>query len=171
MFTSSNKYIWVLFLLVAGFFSGCTMKSTPPGASSVGGMVGEAVYSYHYWVEGLGILIWHDLSHGGEACSGTGSTEDPVFRLACSAEGLDGRSLEWMVHTTDGITAEMWINGQNIDLSEGNMFLIRTQGEAFEIVQLERDLSGIGSDNAAIEALATDDPDVAAFVDLAGARE
>ena len=168
MFTSWKKYFWVLFFLIASLVSGCEMKSTPPGGSSVFGMVEEAVYTYHFWVEGLNFLIWHDLSHGSESCGGTGSTEDPVYRLECRAEALDGRSLDWVVHTTDGITAEMWINGQSIDLSQGNMFLIRIQDGEADIVQLERDLSGIGSDNAAIEALAVDDPDVAAFVEQVG---
>ena len=51
------------------------------------------------------------------------------------------------------------------------MFLIRTDGDEQEIVQLERDFSGIGSDNAAIEARAENDPEVAAFVEeVAGGR-
>lgn len=168
MFTIRTKYIWVLSLLIAGLIGGCSMKSTPPGDNSVGGMVGEAVYSYHYWTQGLGILIWHDLSVGSEGCSGSGSTEDPVYRLECHAETQDGRTLDWEVHTADGFTGEMWIDGQHVDLSQGKMFLIRTQGDGPEIVQLERDLPGIGSDNAAIEAMAVDDPDVAAFVEAVG---
>ena len=110
---------YILLLLVVGLLGGCGTKSTPPGASSVGGMVGEAVYSYHYWAEGLNFLIWHDLSFGAESCGGTGSTDDPVFRLECSAETQDDRRLEWVVHTTDGITAEMWINDNRVDLSQG----------------------------------------------------
>jgi len=169
MSTSWKKYFWVLsFLIIAGLFSGCAAKRTPPGDSSVGGMVEGAAYSYHYWAEGLNFLIWHDLSPGSEGCSGTGSTEDPLYRLECQAEAQDGRSLDWVVHTTDGITAEMWIDGQKVDLSQGNMFLIRVVNGDVDIVQLEKDLSGIGSDNAAIEAIATDDLDVAAFVEQIG---
>ncbi len=170
MFTTQKKYIWVFsLLLVVLLFSGCAMKSTPPGSNSVAGMVGEAVYSYHYWMEGLEILIWHDLSYGGEGCSSTGSTDDPVFRLECQAEAQDGRSLEWVVHTTDGVTAEMWINEQAIDLSQGNMFLIQiNENGSADIVQLERDLSGLNSDQETIKALAETDAEVAAFVETVG---
>jgi hypothetical protein len=127
-------------------------------------MVDEAVYSYHYWAEGLNILIWHDLSFGTEGCSSSGSTEDDLFRLECNAETLDGRQFEWLVHTMDGVTAEMWIDGRSIDLSQGNMFLISTRGGEVEIVQLARDLSGLTAGNASIEAMADNDPDVAAFI-------
>jgi hypothetical protein len=132
-----RKYYLVLFLLIAGFVSGCLTKSTPPGPNSVGGMVEGAVYSYYYWAEGLGILVWHDLSFGTAGCSESASTDDELVRLECTAEAQDGRSLHWAIHTMDGITAEMWINGQEVDLSQGNMFLISVDVDEIDIRQEE----------------------------------
>lgn len=156
--------VLLVLVLIAAVLGGCAAKTPPPGASLVGGAVGKVVYAYHYWAEGLGILVWHDFSYGGEGCSGTGSTEDPVFRLECNVQAQDGRTFDWTVHTTDGVTAEMWIDGQPIDLSKGRMFLIRSGEDGLEIVQLVRDFSPETADNDVLAGMAISDPDVAEFI-------
>ena len=143
---------------------GCTPKSTAPGANSVGGTIGEAAYSYHYWDEGLAILLWHDFSYGGEGCSGSSSTEDPMYRLECVVEAKDGRRFGWNVQSSDGVTADLWIDGQKFDLDKGNLFLVSSASGEIEIEQFKRDFTGIGSSNAKIAALAESDADIAAFV-------
>lgn len=142
-------------------------KKTPPGANSVGGGVEDTRFFYHYWDEGLAVLIWHDLAIGGQGCSGSGSTEDELYRLDCDIDGSEGQSLNFQIHTGDGITADMWIDGQSYDLSRGNLFLVRAQESPPEIVQLQRDLSNLGSSVEAVSALAISDPDIAAFVESA----
>jgi hypothetical protein len=124
----------------------------------------EARYSYHHWKEGLAILFWHDSVGGGEGCTGSGSTEDPVYRLECDVESEDGQSFSWKVHTQEGVTADIWIEDQSYDLSQGNMFLVRTGEGGLQVEQLQRDFSTLEPSNDAISALASNDPDVANFV-------
>ena len=124
-----------------------------------------ASYSFHYWNEGLAILVWQDFSYGsGETCSGTGSTEDPVYRLECDVSAEDGREFSWTAHTGDGVTGEMWIDGQPFDLDEGSMFLVRVSDGDLQIKQIQRDLSELERSGEAISALASSDPDVADFM-------
>ncbi len=164
MYNVRARYVWVCLFLIAGFLISCSPNSTPPGANSIGGVVDGAAYSYHYWEEGLAILIWHDLSYGGEGCSGTGSTEDPVYRLECDVNSTDGRGFNWKAHTSDGVTADMWIEDQSFDLSKGTMFLVSTEDDGFQVEQLQRDFSELEASVEAISALAAGNPDVADFI-------
>jgi len=164
MYRGRIKNIWFSLFLFAGFLIGCSPKSTPPGANSVGGVLEEAVFSYHYWEEGLAILIWHDFTYGGEGCSGTGSTEDPVYRLECTVESMDGRSFSWQVHSRDGITADMWIEDQPYNLAQGTMFLVKAQDGELQVEQIQRDFSGLEPSVESISALADSDPDVREFI-------
>ena len=113
MFTNKTRLIWILLSLIASVLISCSPGSTPPGASSIGGVVEGGSYSYHYWEEGLAILLWQDTSfRTGETCSGTGSSDDPVYRLECNVHGPEGRNYSWKANTMDGVTAEMWIEDQ-----------------------------------------------------------
>lgn len=164
MFTIQTRIIWVWLLLIASFVISCSPKSTPPGANTIYGGVDEARYSYHYWEEGLAILFWHDFVRGEEGCTGSGSTEDPVYRLQCDVKSGDGRSFSWKVHTQDGVTADMWIEDQSYDLSQGNMFLVSAGDGGLQVEQFQRDFSKLEPSNDAISALAGNDPDVANFI-------
>jgi len=160
---SVGLWLAAVSILLAGLFAGCSPKTTPPGASSIGGSVDGMAYSYHYWEEGLAVLIWHNFSYGGEGCSGTGSTEDPVYRLECSVESQDGRRFDWVVHTQDGVTAQVWIDGQSYDLDQGALFLVSAQPGETQVEQVQRDLSALTPTNEALEALVTTDSDIAGF--------
>ena len=158
------RFVWFCILLIANFTISCSPKSTPPGASSIYGGVDVARFSYHYWEEGLAILIWHDFTYGGEGCSGSSSTEDPVYRLVCDVESADGKSFSWTVHTQDGVTAEIWIEEQSYDLSRGNMFLVKSQDGGIHVEQYQRDFSEINPTDETINALSKSDPDVSNFI-------
>jgi hypothetical protein len=156
----------LLVLLAALFvaaFSGCTPKSTPPGADTAGGTLEGASYVFLQWKEGLAILIWHDLSYGATGCGGTGSTSDPVYRLDCTAESQEGRRIVWEVQTPDGQTAQFEIDDTGYDLSDGALFLIATADGKTDVRQLQRDLSGVQPNRESIVAFAKSDPDVAKF--------
>lgn len=155
--------LWVF--IIAGILLGCSPKSTPPGANSVYGGLDVARFSYHYWEEGLAILIWHNFTYGGEGCSGSGSTEDPVYRLVCDVESADGQSFSWKMHTQDGIKADMWIDDESYDLSQGNMFLVRAQDGGIQVGQYQRDSSKLEPTVENINALSTSDPDVSDFIE------
>ena len=160
----------LLWLTLVFLLSGCLMKTTPPGPNSAGGSVEGVPYSFHQWAQGLSVMIWHDLSNGTADCSGTGSTSDPVYREACRAEAEDGRSLEWQIHTTDGVRAEMWINGDPYELANGNLFLIDTQDGTVHVVQLQRDLSNLAANHERITAFAQADLDVSSFIESVKSR-
>jgi hypothetical protein len=119
------RFVWLCLFLIAGLLVGCSAKgivgSTPPEANSILGGLEEARFSYHYWDEGLAILVWHDFTKGGEVCRRAGSTEDPVYRIECDVESGEGQSFSWRAQTRDGATAEMWIDNQSYYLSQGNL--------------------------------------------------
>ena len=62
------------------------------------------------------------------------------------------------------MTAEMWIDGQRHDLTQGNMFLVSTGEAGFQVEQHQRDFSRLEPSNDAILALASNDPDIANFI-------
>lgn len=154
----------MLLLLMAGFISSCYPKSTPPGANNVSGSVGHTLYWYHHWQEGLAILVWHDFSYGESNCGGSSSTEDPLYRINCTVKAGDGRQFSWEIHSSDGLTADMWIEGQKFDLSQGTMFLVGSRDNKLELVQLQKDFSALAPSHETVSALAITDDDIANFV-------
>ncbi len=151
----------IVVLLVLAL-SGC-VRSTPPGASTAGGEVGEGAYTFMQWKEGLTILIWDDI-RGSHSNHGSGSSSDPVFRQSGQAESPDGRSYSYQVETEDGITARFTIDGKAFDLSQGTLFLVKTRGAETNVRQLSRDLSEVPFTNEALREMAQSDPDVAALI-------
>ncbi len=151
-----------LAVLVVLALSGC-MSSTPPGASTAGGEVGEGSYTFMQWNEGLTIMIWDDI-RGSHSNHGSGSSSDPVFRQSGQAESPDGRSYSYQVETEDGVTARFTIDRKEFDLSQGTLFLVKTRGTETSVQQLSRDLSEVSFTNEAFREMARSDPDVAALI-------
>lgn len=149
----------VMLLAVA---SGC-QQSTPPGADMVAAKVGQASYTFLHWKEGLRVMIWFDMAAqiSGE---GSGSTDDPVHRVMGHAAASDGRRVDWRLETENGTTATFSIAGQTYDLTEGTLFLVRTQGGDVRVQQLSRDLSGLQPTNESCAAFAETDTDVNRFI-------
>jgi hypothetical protein len=154
----------VILLILGLVASGCSGKRTPPGPDSAYGTFESAAYNLFRWEEGPSILIWHDASESG-TCHGSGSTEDPVYHMNCNAQGADGTELVWSLESSDGETVEMQINGVDYDLSDGNLFLIRTQEGETEIMQLQKDLTGITLERDSIVRFGSSDPDISTFVE------
>ncbi|HUV88906.1 MAG TPA: hypothetical protein VMY80_04575, partial [Anaerolineae bacterium] len=165
--------LWLrrLFALLAVIvaFSGCAPSSTPPGPDVAGGKVEQGGFTFMRWKEGLAIMIWHNLESSTH--HGSGSTTDPVYRLQGDAESQDGRHVDWRLETTDGKTAQFWIDNTPYDLSSGTLFIITTKNERTEVRQLQRDLSGVQTNYESCIAFARSDPDLASFIsDPAGAE-
>lgn len=153
----------LLAVLFALALSGCMAKSTPPGAAIVGGKVGRAGFTYLRWEQGLEIMIWHDLDSSSN--HGSGSTGDPVYHLSGYALSSDGRRVDWQAQTTDGTTAQFWIDGVSYDLASGALFIVTTRDGATKVKQFHRDLSGVQSDDNSCVDFARGDPDLARFID------
>jgi hypothetical protein len=108
------------------------------------------------WKQGLAIMVWHDLD--ASVARGSGATGDPVYRLDGQASSLDGRRVEWHVETSDGRTAQFWIDGTSYDLEAGSVFVITTRTGTKKVHQLQRDLSGIQPNYESCVAFARSDP-------------
>jgi hypothetical protein len=158
------QWLLVPLALLALVVSGCAGKSTPPGADMAYGSVEGAGYTLMRWEEGLALMIWQ---RGTDSlmCGGSGSTEDPVYELNCQAESEDGYRLDWTLQTTDGETAQLEMGNTSYDLSGGTLMLVKPSDAGLEVIQLERDLSGIPFDHNQITAFALSDPDIAEFIE------
>ena len=120
-------------------------------------------YTRLQWKEGLSITIVDD-SQGGHQNSGSGSTEDPVWRGRGSISSQDGQEIAWRVETRDGKTAAFFIDQQSYDLTQGTLFLIKTRGGSPEIAQHQSQQSGTCSDHESCQQLLEADPAVLQFI-------
>ena len=107
-------------------------------------------------------MMWFDSDDYGS--HGSGSTDADTHTQTGHIVGRDGRRIEWALETADGKTARFTMDGTTYDLSKGTLFLIETGGEQIGVQQLLRDLAALERTQAACQALAASDPDVAEFV-------
>ena len=147
-------------------FSGCASPATsmPPGADVDLGTFEQTSYTFLRWKEGLAIMIWHDFVLDSAGNHGPRSTTDPVYRAEGYAESKDGHRLDWRAHTTDGKTAQFWIDDVPYDLADGTLFIVTIKSGDLEITQLQRDLSSVQPGHESCLAFAQSDPDLARFV-------
>jgi len=158
------KRMFVLLTALLVAFSGCTPEHTPPGADVDLGTFEKTSYTFLRWKEGLAIMIWHDFVLDSASSHGPSSTTDPVYRAEGYAESKDGHRLDWKAHTTDGKTAQFWIDDVPYDLTDGTLFIVTIANGKLEIAQLQRDLSGVQPGRESCLAFARGDPDLAGFV-------
>jgi hypothetical protein len=161
------RFKWLLILLLmllAAIFSGCAPQSTPPGADMFAGGIGQGGYVFLSWKEGLKVMFWHNGAKGSN-CHGSSSTIDPVYRVECHAEFEDDRRIDWELQTVDGQSAQLWIDQASYDLAQGGLFIITAKTEETEIIQLQRDLSGLQRDHDSIINFAANDPDLNRFIE------
>ena len=147
----------------------CAGKTTPPGANIIFGslIVPEGFggsYTLLQWQEGLSISIVDD-SQGGHHNAGSGSTEDPVWRGQGTITGQSGQDITWRVETTDGKTAQFFIDEQIYDLAQGTLFLIKTSGESTQVTQQQSRHIGSCSDDESCQQLLKQDPAVLQFIE------
>ncbi len=160
----SKRWLVVPLALLALVVGGCAGKSTPPGADMAYGSVEGAGYTFMRWQEGLALMIWQRDTNF-LMCEGEGSTRDQIYELNCQAESDDGYRLDWTIQTADGQTAQLEMDNATYDLSGGTLLLIKAGDAGLEVIQLDRDLSGLPFDHDRIAAFATSDPDIAGFID------
>ena len=160
---------WIVSLLAIFLgLNACASKTTPPGANinfasltTPEGFGGS--YTLLQWKEGLSISIVDD-SQGAHESSGSGSTEDPVWRGQGSISSPNGEVIAWRVETTDGKTAKFFINEQSYDLAQGTLFLTKTNTGSPQIMQHQSRHNGICSDDESCQQLLKQDPAVLQFI-------
>jgi len=161
----------LLVVLLLGILFGlgaCAGKTTPSGANFIMGtfITSDGTggsYTVLVWKEGLSISIIDD-AQGGHNNSGSGSTEDPIWRGQGSIGNPDGQDINWRVETTDGKTAKFFINEQTYDLTQGTLFLIQAKDGSPQITQHQSQSNGSCSDDQSCQQLLKQDPAVQQFV-------
>ena len=161
--------LWIVPLLAIFLGSSpCAGKMTPPGANIIFGSLSTpegsgGSYTLLRWEAGLSISIVDD-SQGGHESSGSGSTEDPVWRGRGSIGSENGQDIAWQVETTDGKKAMFSINEQSYDLAQGTLFLIRTKSGSLQVMQHESRHQGTCPDDESCQQLLKQDPAVLQFI-------
>ncbi|MCA9969273.1 MAG: hypothetical protein KC425_03610 [Anaerolineales bacterium] len=153
----------LLCLLCLALLTGCLTRTTAPGADMAYGQVGAASYTYLRWPEGLRILVWHDPAEAA-TCGGSGSTQEPDYRILCDVQLANGRSLVYAVETRVGVNAQFELNGTPYDLADGNVLIVSSSGSSASVTQLQRDLANLSVAYDDIAAFAAADPDLAPLV-------
>jgi hypothetical protein len=125
--------------------------------------------SAHYGVRGEGMpyVVWTDRpagwggGGGGERTADKAHVEYRVFQTPA-----DGPRVEFryeMTETAAGREERITINGVTYELAKGSLFLVSTKAPEPEVVQLNRDTLKLKPGKEALEELATNDAEVAAF--------
>jgi hypothetical protein len=142
----------LLFFFFAGF-CGCSKKSTPPGPyKSIGKMSAKGNnFQLLKWENGLAIMFVDRLG-GSRGSSGRGSTEDPIYREEGWAKSNEGLGYEWVLETSDGITAKMTIEGVSYDAKQGGVFHVTHVDGKPTVTQLEFELTTLGEDMSGFES-------------------
>lgn len=160
---------WIVSLWTILFAMGaCASKATPPGADVIFGSLTApqgfgGSYTVLQWKEGLSISII-DNSQGAHESSSSGSTEDPVWIGQGSIGSQNGQDVIWRVATTDGKTAQFFINEESYDLSQGTLFLIKTNLGSPQIMQPQSSHNGPCSDGESCQEILKQDPAVLQFM-------
>ncbi len=155
----SIGFAWVVSL------SGCGVRTTPPGPTSLGTSVPGMTITFLRWKQGLTVLFVDDVK-GGHGSAGSGSTDDTMHTSTVSAGDPDSGGYKCLLETKDGISAICRINGKEYDLANGTLFVIKSKGEQVEVRQLKRDLTKIPFDAADCRAPIGQDAEIRKLLEL-----
>ena len=136
---------------------------TPRGISSNAGMDGLH-FSYSGWEQGLAIMFVDQIQ--GDITS-RGGFEEGVCTEKCSIMRNNGIGYEWVLTTSDGLTADLTINGVPYELTQGALFAIQLDGDEVMVHQLDRELPLFGHGEEGLEectAFVNDSPDLIQLV-------
>jgi hypothetical protein len=156
----------IAFVGVAFIFAGgCTTRTTPPGANTIGTSAPGMNIAYLQWKEGLSVLFVDDVK-GAHSSHGSGSTDNPVHTSTVSAGAPESGGYKCQLETKDGKSAKCTINGKDYDLSKGTLFVVKGKGEQAEVHQLQRDLTKIPFDTEACRDPIQKDADIRKLLGL-----
>lgn len=130
----------------------------------------QSGYEFYRWEEGLTLMIWFDGAKS-SACGSSSSTSDPLFVLRCHAVSRSDFRIDWYLETDDGVTADFSIDGKPFDLENGKLFLITTSTGEAEVLQIERDLSGVRPEADSITEFGLNDPTIQDFIHVSSETE
>jgi hypothetical protein len=148
----------LLLVLVATFvtFLSSAMRARVRELVETDGTVGQAGYVYYSSARGLRLMIWHDAAEVALNTEVSGS-QQPARWLSGRAMAGGQPLFDWEIETPDGQTARFRIDGTAYDLSQGTVFLVRSEGRQIEVEQLQRDLSSTQPDPETVALFAASD--------------
>src|SRR5262249_61656286 len=76
----------------------------------------------------------------------------------------DGRTVDWWCQTSDGMTGQVRINGQQFNLEDGALFLVSTRGGQVQIEQHKRYLLEMAPEDKNLKRFTKEDPEVKRFL-------
>jgi hypothetical protein len=103
-----------------------------------------------------------DVQHG--TSGGGGGTAGPLYKEQGFIAAPDGRRFDYQLETRDGRSLQCRLNGEEYDLSQGALFLVKTKGGRTEVEQLRRDLSTVQPDPESCKDFVRKDPAVSQFL-------
>jgi hypothetical protein len=158
-----NCHVLILACMTAVLVA-CSVASTPPAPDTAAGVYIDTGFEYYRWEEGLALMIWHDAVKS-SYCGSHSATESPLFVLECSAISRADHGVDWHLETDDGATADFSIDDRPFDLEAGSVFIITTSTGEVEVVQLQRELSGVEPYSDSVTEFGLADPDIQAFIE------
>jgi len=130
----------LLVMLPCLIVSACSGSTTPPSPESVAGVYVQAGYEFYRWEEGPALMIWHD---GIQLSDCTSRTNEQILVMDCHALSEDDYRFDWSLETKDGKTVDFFLNEQEFDLADGDLFVITTSGGDMNLRQLQRNISKV----------------------------
>jgi hypothetical protein len=108
---------------------------------------------------GVKVVVWTDVS----GVSTNGATTDNHAFVDGTLFVPDGRRISYRCETCDGAVATVTFEGTAYSSANGSLFLISTQSEMPQMIQLDADLSNFPTESTSLRDYATSRPDIAAF--------
>ena len=112
-------------------------------------------------------MVWHDAI----TSSGCNSSSEDTTLVNCQAMSEAGYDFFWQIKTEDGRTAQFSINNQSFDLANGTVFLVSTVDGQTDILQLQRNLSGVAANDQGVTQFSLADPEISQFIQSTAPEE
>jgi hypothetical protein len=109
---------------------------------------------------GTTFVVWTDSPRGGGGSSSSNSQE---VKCQGNLQTEGGQRVEFRCETKDAKKWSATINKVDYDLADGNLFLVRAEGNQIQVKQLKRKLEPLTFDRERLQALAKSDAEIAAF--------
>lgn len=110
--------------------------------------------------QGVTVVIWSDLPNGGRQSAN--ATSDLAWEEGHHV-GAGGRRIGFRSETRDGLTASVAIDGSPFDTSNGRLFLVSTQGETPQVLQLKADVAEMPRDGEGLKEFAARHAEIEEF--------
>jgi hypothetical protein len=146
--------------LICIFGPGCA-KRPRPAIPNLGGPTGVISFDHEAIFQlGTAFVVWTDGTGGG---GGSEYSDDKGTRCHGHLQAGGGKVFQFHCETKDGQTGKVTVAGKDYDLAEGNLFLVRAEGDQFVIKQLKRDLLDVKFERESLQAFERNDPEISGF--------